>query len=84
MALEITDLQASVEGSPILRGVTLTGIDSNYCPQARRLAAWGRLAREMPADVLDGLFRVVPLEQAQGLSEEILAGRVRGRVVVAL
>ncbi len=68
----------------ILRGVTLTGIDSNYCPQARRLEAWGRLAREMPADVLDGLYRVVPLEHAQGLSEEILAGRVRGRVVVAL
>jgi acrylyl-CoA reductase (NADPH) len=68
----------------ILRGVTLAGIDSNYCPPQRRLAAWQRLGREMPGDVLDRLSRVVPLEEVQALSGEILDGRVRGRVVVAL
>jgi acrylyl-CoA reductase (NADPH) len=68
----------------ILRGVTLAGIDSNYCPRSTRLVAWRRLAQEMPGDVLDGLSRVVGLEQVQALGEEILAGRIRGRVVVSL
>ncbi|HVB09402.1 MAG TPA: MDR family oxidoreductase [Bacillota bacterium] len=68
----------------ILRGVTLAGIDSNYCPRPQRLAAWERLAREMPADLLDGLSRTVKLAEVHGLAEEILSGRVRGRVVVAL
>jgi acrylyl-CoA reductase (NADPH) len=68
----------------ILRGVTLTGIDSNYCPRARRLEAWGRLAREMPGEVVDSLSTVVPLQRLPALSGEILAGRIRGRVVVAL
>ena len=66
----------------ILRGVSLLGIDSNYCPLERRRAAWNRLARELPAEVLDRIGRVAPLSDLPRLAEEILRGQVRGRVVI--
>jgi acrylyl-CoA reductase (NADPH) len=66
----------------ILRGVSLLGIDSNYCPQATRREAWARLARDLPLDLLDGMTEEIPLRDVPAVSEEILQGRVRGRVVV--
>lgn len=66
----------------ILRGVSLIGIDSNWCPQARRREAWGRLARELPKDALERMTQVVSLQDVLTLSPEILQGRVRGRIVV--
>lgn len=68
----------------ILRGVTLSGIDSDFCPPERRRQAWGRLAYEMPLDVLDHMTQTVTLDQVTAKADEILAGRVRGRVVVRL
>ena len=66
----------------ILRGVNLLGIDSNYCPVARRRAAWRRLADLLPSDALASTWRLEPLSRIETLAEEILAGRVRGRVVI--
>lgn len=66
----------------ILRGVTLAGIDSVNCPQARRRQAWQRLAADLPAAALTAVTRTVPLAAVPGLSQEILAGQVRGRIVV--
>jgi acrylyl-CoA reductase (NADPH) len=66
----------------ILRGVSLLGIDSVMCPPARRLEAWQRLARDLPAAVLEQVTQEVPLEAVPALSPSILKGRVRGRVVV--
>jgi acrylyl-CoA reductase (NADPH) len=66
----------------ILRGVKLIGIDSNYCPTETRIEAWNRLAEILDADTLDRLTEVHPLEAIPHLSEEILAGRIRGRVVI--
>jgi len=74
------DLPASVAPF-ILRGVTLTGVDSVYAPQARRRAAWQRLA-VLPADVIARNTRVIGLADALALAPDLLAGRVRGRVVV--
>ncbi len=75
------DLPASVAPF-ILRGITLAGIDSVMAPQARRVEAWTRLAKELPADVIDANTETIALADAIGLAPKLLAGQVRGRVVV--
>jgi acrylyl-CoA reductase (NADPH) len=75
------DLPASVAPF-ILRGVRLIGVDSVMCPQADRRVAWQRLARELDAGKLDAMTREIGLADAIGAAPEILAGRVRGRLVV--
>lgn len=75
------DLTASVAPF-ILRGVTLAGVDSVMCPQPRRQQAWQRLAAELDRRKLDAMTREVPLAGALEVASEILAGQVRGRVVV--
>jgi acrylyl-CoA reductase (NADPH) len=62
--------------------VTLAGVDSVMCPLARRQAAWQRLATELERGKLDAMTREVPLAGALDVAREILAGQVRGRVVV--
>jgi len=66
----------------ILRGVTLAGIDSVMCPKPRRIAAWQRLARDLDRDRLDALSTTRPLGDVIALAPEILAGKIRGRVVL--
>jgi acrylyl-CoA reductase (NADPH) len=66
----------------ILRGVSLLGINSVFVPQEQRRAAWQRLARDLPADRLSQITHVVPLTDVPAMSEEILKGRVRGRIVI--
>ena len=68
----------------ILRGVTLAGINSATTPKAPRLEAWARLARDLDRETLARMTRHVPLEQAASVGAEIVAGKVRGRVVVDL
>jgi len=68
----------------LLRGVNLLGIDSVMCPPARRQTAWARLARDLPLAKLDAMTEIVPLSALPGLSQRILKGEVRGRVVVDL
>ena len=66
----------------ILRGVTLAGIDSVMAPRAVREAAWARLAQDLDTAQLERMTREVGLADAIALGAEILAGQVRGRVVV--
>ncbi|MBO9514683.1 MAG: oxidoreductase [Variovorax sp.] len=66
----------------ILRGVTLAGVDSVQAPPARRLAAWQRLASELPRDLLEANTEGIALGEVIGLAPRLLAGQVRGRVVV--
>lgn len=77
------DLPASVAPF-ILRGVTLAGIDSVMAPKPRRLEAWSRLARVLDRGVLDSLTTTRPIADAPVLAPEILAGKVRGRVVLEI
>ena len=67
----------------ILRGVTLAGIDSVMAPKARREIAWTRLARDLPQDKLNQLTISKPLTDVTTLAPEILAGKIRGRVVLS-
>jgi acrylyl-CoA reductase (NADPH) len=66
----------------ILRGVGLIGVESVLCPSERRRAAWTRLAQDLPKSALDQISQIAPLSDVPRLSEEILAGRIRGRIVV--
>jgi acrylyl-CoA reductase (NADPH) len=75
------DLPASVAPF-ILRGVTLYGIDSVMAPYAKRQAAWVRLARDLDLAKLDTLTREIGLDDAVQAGADILAGKVRGRLVV--
>ena len=66
----------------ILRGVTLYGIDSVMAPAAPRQAAWARLARDLDASVLESVATDINLGDAIGLAPDVLAGKVKGRLVV--
>mgnify|MGYP000875706873 FL=1 len=75
------DLPATVAPF-ILRGVSLLGIDSVYAPVQRRERAWQRLAQELPREVLQRNTEVAGLADVVALAPRLLAGQVRGRVVV--
>jgi acrylyl-CoA reductase (NADPH) len=66
----------------LLRGVNLLGIDSVMCPISRRIEAWNRLQTDLPLDKLEALTIVTRLEEVSRFAAEILAGKVRGRIVV--
>ena len=66
----------------LLRGVNLLGIDSVYQPAAPRRAAWQRLARDLDLARLEMMIVDACLEDLPRLAEDILKGRIRGRVVV--
>lgn len=75
------DLPASVAPF-ILRGVTLAGVDSVMCPMPQRQRAWDALAAELDLQRLELMTREIGLAEAIATAPELLAGRVRGRVVV--
>lgn len=75
------DLPATVAPF-ILRGVTLAGIDSVMAPRARREAAWTALAAELDAAQLAAITTEIPLADAIAAAPELLAGHIRGRLVV--
>jgi acrylyl-CoA reductase (NADPH) len=66
----------------ILRGVTLAGIDSVYCPKERRQEAWRRLASDLDPRHLDLLTSEIALGDAIATARQQLAGQTRGRVIV--
>ena len=77
------DLPASVAPF-ILRGVCLLGIDSVMCPIERRRAAWARLARDLDKSKLFEMTSEISLDQVADTGARILAGQVRGRIVVKI
>lgn len=66
----------------ILRGVTLAGIDSVMAPLTKRQRAWDRLAHDLDPTLLESMIEEIPLEAAIAKAHELMAGKVRGRVVV--
>jgi acrylyl-CoA reductase (NADPH) len=77
------DLPSSVAPF-ILRGVALLGVDSVMCPKARRLEAWARIARDLDRGKLAAMTTTIGFDQLPTTAAAILAGEVRGRVVVEL
>jgi acrylyl-CoA reductase (NADPH) len=75
------DLPANVAPF-ILRGVTLQGIDSVMCPRPERIEAWQRLARDLDPAILITLASEISLAEAIPAAEKLMAGKLRGRVIV--
>jgi putative YhdH/YhfP family quinone oxidoreductase len=68
----------------ILRGVTLAGVDSAWYPATRRVTIWSKLAGPWKPKLLEELAVEVRLDELDTKIEAILAGRVVGRIVVAI
>lgn len=77
------DLPSSVAPF-ILRGVCLLGIDSVMCPIEPRKAAWQRLASDLDRTKLSEITTEIPLAEVPEWGAKILAGQVRGRIVVEI
>lgn len=75
------DLPASVAPF-ILRGVTLAGVDSVLCPTPLRQQAWQRLGELLDGERLSRLSRVIPLSEAKQGAQDLLDGKVQGRLIV--
>jgi acrylyl-CoA reductase (NADPH) len=77
------DLPSSVAPF-ILRGVSLIGIDSVMAPIALRREAWARLSRDLDLEKLKTMTTTIALEDAISAGRDIIAGTVRGRIVVRI
>ncbi len=77
------DLPSSVAPF-ILRGVCLLGIDSVMCPIGPRKEAWTRLAKDLDHSKLAEITQEIGLDDVFDIGPKILAGQVRGRLVVKI
>jgi acrylyl-CoA reductase (NADPH) len=68
----------------ILRGISLLGIDSVQMRRERRLQAWDRLARDLDVKKLASMTSTIKLADVPKAANDILAGKVRGRIVVEI
>ncbi|MDP5053307.1 MAG: oxidoreductase [Congregibacter sp.] len=68
----------------ILRNVRLQGVDSVQAPMTRRVTAWHRLAEELDMQKLAALSFGLPFDELLSRAPDVLAGKIRGRAVVAL
>jgi len=68
----------------ILRGISLHGIESVYMPMPRRLQAWDRLAQDLNVEKLASMTRTIKLKDVPEAANDILAGKVRGRLIVEI
>ncbi len=66
----------------ILRAVRLIGVDSVACPMPKRQIAWQKLASDLDREKLDAVTREIGLAQSLDVAQSMLAGHIRGRVVV--
>jgi acrylyl-CoA reductase (NADPH) len=68
----------------ILRSVKLAGVDSVRAPLYLRKVAWERLATELLPDLVESMIVEHPLEDVPELAEQIVAGKIRGRVLITI
>ena len=68
----------------ILRGVSLLGIDSVMAPKEIRMEAWRRIASDLDRDKLAAITTVMPFDDVIKAAGDIIAGSVRGRLVIEM
>ena len=66
----------------LLRGVNLLGIDSVMQSYKNRVRAWQRIATVLPLEKIDAMIRPANLSAVPELAEEILKGKIKGRIVI--
>ena len=65
-------------------GVSLIGIDSVMCPLETRKIAWNRLAADLDRAKLAEITQEISLDEVVAAGSNVLAGKVRGRLVVKI
>ncbi|BCB04199.1 NADPH:quinone oxidoreductase family protein [Bacillus sp. KH172YL63] len=68
----------------ILRGVSLLGVDSVYCPKELRETLWERMATDLKPEGLDNMENEVSLQDLPRTLNDILEGKAKGRTVVKI
>ncbi|WP_312310987.1 MDR family oxidoreductase [Atlantibacter sp.] len=68
----------------ILRNVRLQGVDSVMAPAERRIAAWKRLVRDLPASFYEQATSEIPLSEAPRLANDIMNNAIQGRTLVKI
>ena len=68
----------------ILRGVNLLGVDSVELPLVVKASMWDKLSLQWKLDNLEEVAREIALEELPGAINQILAGKLVGRVLVNL
>ncbi|TGA96665.1 acryloyl-CoA reductase [Sporolactobacillus shoreae] len=69
----------------ILRGISLLGIDSVYCPMETRREIWQRLAREWkPSNLEHFVQSEVTIDRLPEILPTLLRGEARGRTIIKL
>ncbi|MCA0984084.1 acryloyl-CoA reductase [Halobacillus yeomjeoni] len=86
-AVAVSGLTAGVEVPTtvfpfILRGVSLLGVDSVYCPKETRDKLWNRMANDLKPDELSEMSHEVSLDELPQTLSDILKGKVKGRTIV--
>ncbi len=66
----------------ILRGVTLAGVDSVYCPLKDRIEAWKRLATDLDLDKLEDMISLISLNEVMDAANKMLSGKSYGRIII--
>jgi len=66
----------------ILRGIALLGINSVLCPTELRETAWQRLASDLDLHKLEEMIQHRPLSEAMNAAKDLIAGKVKGRIVI--
>ena len=66
----------------LLRGINLLGIDLVMRPYDLRVAAWARIAADMPRDYLSSMTSLISLSDLPQAGADIIQGKVKGRLVV--
>ena len=66
----------------MLRGINNVGIDSAMCPYDDRIMVWKRIVNDLPLKIIESITNVYSLNDLSSLGEEILAGKITGRVVI--
>lgn len=75
------DLPATVAPF-ILRGVTLSGVDSVMASYDKRVAAWQLIAENMDEQLYTHIAKTITLNQCSEIANKMIAGEIKGRFVV--
>jgi acrylyl-CoA reductase (NADPH) len=59
-------------------------VDSVWTPREKRVEAWGRVATDLDLAKLNRMTSRARLDDVPALAGEILAGKIRGRLVIDL
>ena len=68
----------------IINGVNLIGVDSANCEMNIRQQVWDQLAQDWKPEHLSSIATDCSLEELDPYIDQILAGKVRGRVIVGM